>query len=216
MVERGGTSPDFDFEQGSAEWLAARAGKISASRAADLMAKLKSGKPAQSRENLLWQLAIERLTGKKSETFQSAWMERGLLLEPEARQAYEDHELVSVEEVPIVFHPDYDFVSCSPDGLVGDDGLVELKCLTAANHGKALLENQHARDYYAQAQMQMWVCGRAWCDLTAFHPDYPEHLRLAICRVHREDDFIAELERECIAANEEIEEIIARLEKIAK
>lgn len=201
------------IEQGSEEWLALRAGKFTASRFSDMMAKLKSGKPAQARENLIWDLVVERMTGRKMDSFQTAWMERGILLEGDARRAYEDENLVLVEEVPIVFHPMLDYVSCSPDGLVGDDGLVEIKCLTAANHGRALQKGQHARDYFWQVQGQMWITERAWCDVAAYHPDFPERFRLATVRVDRDEKAIAELEAECIAANEEVNEQLAWFEQ---
>lgn len=207
--------PQFDFDQGSEEWLAARAGKLSASRFPGLMTTLKSGKPAQSYTNVVWDAAIERLTGRKMETFQSGAMARGIELEPLAREAYEDHYLVSVDEVPFVVHQDYEFISCSPDGLVGDDGLAEFKCLTAANHGLALLTGKHAKDYYWQAMGQMWVTGRAWCDVVAFHPEYPPELQLAIVHLERDEEAIERLEATCILANQDIEDILAQLHEIA-
>lgn len=198
--------------QGSPEWFALRAGKFTASKFSDLMATLRNGNPAQSRENLIWDVAVERMTGRKMDSFQSGWMARGIELEPEARSQYEVANMTTVEEVGIVIHPAYPYVSCSPDGLVGDDGLVEIKCLTAANHGKALLHGKHADDYQWQVQGQMWITGRSWCDVVAYHPDFPIELQLATVRVERSDGLIADLEESCIKANEEVEKVIAQLE----
>jgi putative phage-type endonuclease len=203
------------IEQGSEEWQALRAGKFTASRFSDLMAKLKDGRPAQARENLIWELVVERMTGQKMQSFQSQWMERGILLESDARLAYENEMLVSVDEVPIVIHPTLDYVSCSPDGYVGDTGLLEIKCLTAANHGKALKFGTHAKEYALQVQGQMWITGRAWCDVVAYHPEFPERFRLAAVRVNRDENTIAELEAECIAANDEVNEQLRWFEQRA-
>lgn len=201
--------------QGDAEWMAARAGKLSASRFPKLMTTLKSGKPAQSYLDIVTDAAIERMTGTKMETHQSFWMTRGIELEPDAREAYEDYEMVKVEEVPLVVHPEYDFITCSPDGLIGEDGLVEFKCPTAANHANALLTAQHAKDYHWQAVGQMMVTGRTWCDLVSFHPGFPDGLQLAIKRIERDEAEIGRLLETCLAANQDADDLVARLREIA-
>lgn len=196
--------------QGSEEWLALRCGKFTASRFSDLMARTKSG-PSASRTNLLALLAVERLTGKPAETYQNAAMARGTELEPEARIAYEQRIGALVEESAFVPHPTLPYVGMSPDGLVGDDGLVEIKCPNAAKHIEALRRGAHAVEYRWQIQGQLWVSGRAWCDAVSYHPDFPANLRLAITRVNRDDIAIGELEKACVEAEAEVCAIVTEL-----
>jgi putative phage-type endonuclease len=188
------------------QWFRDRAGKFTGSRFSELMAKTKSG-PSASRKNLITRLAVERLIGTCVETYSNFAMQRGIELEPAAIKAYEDSELLVVERVDFVQHPKLDFVSCSPDGLTGDDGMVEVKCPTAeAKHYDALRCGSHAQEYRWQLQGQLWVCGREWVDAVSFDDRFPPGLELAIVRVERDEKAIAELEAECIAANEEVEE----------
>lgn len=193
----------------SPEWFALRAGKLTASN----FKSLKAEKTTAAYQNLIWGCAVERMTGEKLDSYCSPAMQRGIDLEADARVAYENHVFATVEEIGIVIHPELDYVSCSPDGLVLD-GLVELKCLNAANHGKALVKNQHAKDYKHQCQGQMWVCDKPWCDIVSYHPEFADGLQLAVCRVERDEEIIESLEVACIAANDEINEIIKQLEKM--
>lgn len=191
--------------QGDTEWLQKRLGLLTASRFADLMAKTKTG-PSASRKNLITRLTIERLTGNYMQTYQNDAMTRGIELEAEARKAYEDQELIAVDQADYVPHPVHWFVGCSPDGLVGSDGLVEIKCPTAeAKHYEALRYGSHAVEYKWQLQGQLWVTGREWNDAVSYDPRFTG-FELAIVRVERDEKAIAELEAECIAANEEIEQ----------
>ena len=201
--------------QGSDEWLALRCGKFTASRFSDLMARTKTG-PSASRANLIALLAVERLTGKPAETYQNAAMARGTELEPEARIAYEQRIGTLVEESAFVVHPSLPYVGMSPDGMVGDDGLIEIKCPGAAKHIEALRRGAHAVDYRWQIQGQMWVSGRKWCDAVSYHPDFPEHLRLAITRVERDEIAIGELEKACIEAEAEVCAIVDELNNMEK
>jgi len=200
------------IEQGSDEWRNQRLGLLTASRFADLMAKTKSG-PSTSRKNLIARLVCERFTGCYMETYSNAAMQRGTEMEPIARQAYEDHELVAVELASYVPHPDYWFAGCSPDGYVGDVGLAEFKCPSAeAKHYEALRYGAHAKEYHWQLQGQLWVTGRQWVDAVSFDPRW-KGFELAIVRVNRDEKAIAELEAECIAGNAEIEEQLAWFEQ---
>lgn len=185
-------------------WFAARAGKITASRMGDLMAKTRSG-PSASCKNLITRLAVERIIGTCVETYSNAAMQRGIELESEAIRAYEDAELVAVELVDFVQHPELPCVSCSPDGLVGDDGMVEVKCPFAeAKHFEALRYGAHAQEYRWQLQGQLWVTGRRWVDAVSYDPRFPAGLQLAIVRVERDEAAIAELHAECLAADDEV------------
>lgn len=204
------------MEQGSVEWLQLRAGKITGSRFADLMAVTKSG-PSASRGNLIVQIALERLTGEPEETYQNDAMRRGSELEPLARGAYEAHTGELVEQVPFVVHPSLSFVGVSPDGLIGKDGLLEIKCpASQAKHLAALRNGSHAKEYGWQIQGQLWVTGRQWCDAVSFDPRYPSGLQLAITRVQRDDVAIKKLEAACIEADAEIAQIGQELTQLRK
>ena len=200
------------MEQRDPSWFALRAGKFTGSRFSMLMAKTKSG-PAASRRNLIALLAIERMTGACVETYQNSAMLRGIELEPDAIEAYEDNQLVNVEGIAFITHDKLDYVGVSPDGLVGDIGMVEVKCPSAeAKHLDALLKGSHATEYKWQLQGQLWVAERDWVDAVSFDPRWPEKHRLAVVRIERNDEMIAELEAECIKANDEVNEIIEKLE----
>lgn len=189
-------------------WLALRAGKFTGSRFRELMARTKSG-PSASRKNLITRLAIERLIGACVDTYCSPAMQRGTELEAEGRRAYEDAYLVAVELVDFVQHPTLDFVGVSPDGLVGTDGLVEIKAPSAeAKHYEALRYGAHADEYRWQIQGQLWVTGRQWVDAVSYDPRFrgPDgDWSLAVKRVYRDEKAISQLEAECIRANDEIE-----------
>lgn len=181
------------IEQGSPEWFAQRCGHLTASRMGDLLAKTKTG-PAASRANLLAQLVCERLTGKPVELFESADMRRGSELEPLARDQYEARTGSIVLPAEFVRHPTIPFFGASPDGYA-DDGLVEIKCLNAANH-IAILRGGSIEKYLPQVQTQMLCAERKWVDLSFWHPDFPEHLRLKIIRVAARQDYQRSLEEE--------------------
>lgn len=200
--------------QGSPEWLAVRAGKFTGSRFADLMAVTKSG-PSASRANLLVTLALERLTGQPEETFQNDAMRRGSELEPLARGAYEAQTGELVEQVAFITHGVHAFCGVSPDGLLGADGMLELKCpASQAKHLAALRTGAHAQEYRWQIQGQLWVANRQWCDATSYDPRFPEGLQLAIKRVQRDEAAIRELEAAVIAAEAEVIAMVAELQSM--
>lgn len=201
-------------EQRSSEWFLQRAGKFTGSRFDDLMAVTKTG-PAASRRNLLSMLAVERLTGLCVETYENAAMVRGRELEAAARAAYECERGVLVDVAEFVQHPTIPYVGVSPDGYVGDDGLVELKCPSAmAKHVDALRSAAHATEYKWQLQGQLFVTGRAWVDAVSFDPRFPEGLRLAIARVPRDELAIKRLEAECLRAEIELQDLVAELSQL--
>lgn len=194
--------------QRDAEWFARRAGKFTGSRFADLVAMTKSG-PAASRRNLIVTLAVERITGACVETYSNAAMQRGIELEDEARAAYEAHIGELVEEVDFIDHPTIPMCGVSPDGLVGDVGMVEVKCPSSmAKHADALVDGAHATEYAWQIQGQLWVCSRAWCDAVSYDPRFPEGLRLAVKRVRPDATMHARLAEECRKAEVEIQAYI--------
>jgi len=184
-----------EITQGSPEWKALRCGKVTASRVADVVARTKTGYSA-SRANYLAQLIAERLTGTPAETYTNATMQHGVDTEPEARAAYEFYQGATVEQIAFVPHPKIDQAGASPDGLVGADGLVEIKCPNTATHLETLLGQAVPAKYIDQMQFQMACTGRKWCDFVSYDPRMPEHMRLFVRRVERDDKRIDFLETE--------------------
>jgi len=178
--------------QGSDEWFAARCGKVTASRIADVVAKTKSGWGA-SRKNYAAQLLAERLTGSVAESYSNAAMQWGNDQEPQARRAYEFWRNAQVVEVGFVDHPTIAKCGASPDGLVGEDGLVEIKCPNTATHLDTLLGASIERKYLLQMQWQMECTGRRWCDFVSFDPRLPENYRLHIERVEFDAEWVLEI-----------------------
>jgi len=201
------------MEQRTEEWFAQRIGKVTASRVADLLATIKSGESA-SRRNYRMQLVCERLTGKKEETFTNVHMERGIELEPIARSLYEMKNNFFVTEVGFVEHPTIKMAGASPDGLVGDDGLIEIKCPTVANMVECITSKSVPTKYIPQMQFQMACTGRAWCDFVSFNNELPEHLQLFVKRVHRDDEYIANMEKEVTYFLNEVTDTVNELEKL--
>ena len=181
--------------QGSDVWKQLRLGKVTASRVADVIAKTKSGYSA-SRTNYMAQLIAERLTGVVAESYTNAAMQHGTETEPEARAAYEFYQSAAVEQVAFVAHPKIDQAGCSPDGLIGPDGLVEIKCPNTATHLDTLLGQAVPAKYEAQMQFQMACTGRSWCDFVSYDPRMPENMRLFVRRLARDDKRIKEIEEE--------------------
>lgn len=198
------------IEQGTAEWLQERCGKVTASRIADLMAKTRTGWGA-SRANYAAQLIAERLTGCVAPSFTNAAMIHGTETEPEARRAYEFFVDRDVQQVGFVTHPTIDFAGASPDGLVGEDGLLELKCPQTATHIDTLLTGAIPDKYVKQMQFQMACTQRAWCDFASYDNRLPERMRLWVKRVERDDGLIAEIETEVRAFLIELDETVSQL-----
>jgi len=198
-------------EQHSDEWFAARLGKATASKIVDVMAKSKrDGKPLAGRENYATDLLLERLTGNRIEYFTNTAMQWGTDTEPQARAAYSFLEGRPVEETGFVDHPTIAMSGASPDGLVGDDGLVEIKCPNSSTHMATLEGAKIDRKYVLQMQWQMACCERQWCDFVSFDPRFPQPMQLHVRRVERDDELIAEIEAEVTAFLADIAEREAR------
>lgn len=183
------------MEQRTEEWFAARLGKVTASRVADVVAKTKSGYSA-SRANYMAELICERLTGSKGDSYQNAAMLWGTNTEPMARAAYESRTGELVEEVGFVLHNNILEAGCSPDGFVGEDGLIEIKCPNTATHIDTLLSKEAPSKYVPQMQWQMACTGRKWCDFISYDPRMPENMQFFCIRVHRDPNIIMDLETE--------------------
>jgi putative phage-type endonuclease len=201
------------MEQRTDEWYKARLGKVTASKVADVMAKTKTGVSA-SRANYLSDLVVERLTGQQAEFYQNDAMQWGTDTEPQARMAYEAHKNVLVDEEGFIDHPSISNFGCSPDGLVGSDGLIEIKCPNSKTHIDTLLSGKAPSKYIPQMQTQMAVTGRQYCDFVSFDPRLPEDLQLFIIRVERDDEYIAKLEEEVSAFLKEVDETVTKLKGV--
>jgi predicted phage-related endonuclease len=199
-----------EVDQRSPEWFAARCGSLGASALHEILARTKSGYSA-SRANRLAALAIEQLTGRPMETFQTQAMLTGIEREPAARIAYEFYTNVDVVEVGLVRHPTIGGSHVSPDGLVGEDGLLEIKSPQPAQHLATLMGEPIADKYIAQVQWAMACTGRAWADFVSYNPDFPESMQLFIQRVERDDKRIAELEAEVVDFLGELRLVVHRL-----
>lgn len=181
------------MQQGTEEWRLARCGSLGASSLHEVIARTKSGWGA-SRANLRARLVAERLTGFPQDTYMNDAMRWGVEVEPQARDAYSFYQDVEVMQIGLIRHPAIAGTHASPDGLVSDDGLVEIKCPNTATHIETLLTKSIADKYVVQMQWQLACTGREWCDFVSFDPRMPEDLRLFVRRVERDDKRIAELE----------------------
>lgn len=203
------------IEQGTPEWFAQRLGKVTASRVSDIIAKTKTGVSA-SRANYLAQLVAERLTGQAADTFKSGSMQHGTETEPQARMAYEAETGLMVTEVAMIQHGTIEMAGASPDGLVGEDGLVEIKCPNTSTHIATLMADKAPSQYIPQMQWQMACTGRAWCDFVSFDPRMPEDMQLFIKRVPRDNALIAEYEAEVVKFLAEVQETVDKLIQIRR
>lgn len=181
------------IEQGTPEWHQLRLGKVTASRVADILAQTRTG-PSASRQNYLIELALQRSTGTIEPSYTNAAMEWGTQTEPQARVAYEVETGNFVDQVAFIDHPTIANFGCSPDGLIGDDGLIEIKCPNSATHWEYFKAKKPPQKYVTQIQTQLCVTGRKWCDFVSFDPRMPSRSQLLIVRVDRDEAFIAEIE----------------------
>lgn len=202
-----------EIVQGSDAWKAQRLGKVTASRIADVVAKTKNGWGA-SRANYAAQLVAERLTGEVAESYTNAAMTWGIEKEPDARAAYEFHTDAEVVEIGFVEHPNIGMTGASPDGTVGSDGLIEIKCPNTANHIETLRGRAVPSKYILQIQWQLACTGRQWCDFVSFDPRMPEHMRLFVRRVPRDERLITELSGEIIAFLVEVNDTVEELNRL--
>jgi putative phage-type endonuclease len=203
---------ETEIIQGSSEWFYQRLGKVTASRVADVIAKTKTGY-STSRDNYMAQLVVERLTFTKTESYTNAAMQWGTDTEPFARAAYEATQGVMVEEVGFVRHPTIEWAGASPDGLVGDDGCIEIKCPNTLTMIETLLSQKVPGKYFTQMQFQLACTGRKWCDYVVFDPRMPAKAQLFVKRVDRDDTYIAEIEAEIVKFLAEVDSQVQQLNK---
>lgn len=195
----------LDIEQGSVEWLSARCGIPTASNFDKIVTT--KGELSKQAQKYLYQLAGERVTGIPSENFESTWMARGKEVEQEARDFYELMSNETVEQVGICYLNEDKKVGCSPDGLVGEEGLLELKCPAIFTHVGYLVEGKLPTEYFTQVQGQLFVTGRKWSDFVSYYPG----IRPLIVRVQRDEEFIKKLESALNDFCKQLEETVERI-----
>jgi len=202
--------------QGSPEWYAARCGKITASCFGKLSGSGRSGGGwTQTAITYMTQVLAERITGVPQDEIQSKYLDHGNKHEPTARQLYQWHLTASQElkQVGFVDHPEVPFCGGSPDCLIGDDGVLEIKCPYNVHNHLANIENDGTgdKDYIWQMQGNLWITGRQWCDFVSFHPYVPGPLQLHVVRYERDEDVIEEIAERVPRA---IEQVAIRLKNI--
>ena len=200
------------LQQGTDEWRQARCGSVGASDAPRVVRRTKTGYSAD-RESLMAAKVLERLTGQPVEIFKTQAMLQGTEREPEARMLYELLKGVEVEQVGIVPHPSIKGSHASPDGLVTEIGLVEIKCPQPAAHMDTLMGETISEAHVVQMHWQMACSGSQWCDYVSFNPNFPPAMQVWIRRIYRDAKFIAELEREIAQFIKEIDRKVEQLSR---
>lgn len=202
------TSYEAEILQGSPEWFEKRGGMISASRMCQMMAEGNG----ITREKYKYKLAVERLIGKPIlDGFKTEDTERGVELEPQARNYYEFYSGSTITQVPFIYHAETKIGLASPDALVDDDGLLEIKCPKYSTHIGYLINKRIPRAYMLQMYWQMACTGRKYCDWLSFYPDLPANTRALLIRVTRNEDEIQTLEREARRFNNEVNDLVTQL-----
>lgn len=201
-------------EQGSIEWLMQRVGCCTASEFSSVMAVRKDKKEAAPRYNYRIELVCERLTGQPSTRFVSKYMEWGTEHEPAARMAYEARSGAMVLVPGFTKHPTIPYCGGSVDGLVDDDGIIEIKAPDTTTHIETLLAGEMPEDHKPQVQGYLWITGRQYCDFVSYDPRLPAGLDLFVKRVPRDDDYIAELAGNVTQFLAECDELHKRLLKL--
>jgi len=201
----------YDIEQGTDEWLELRLGKLTASKFSDVIAKGRGNAPSKTRESYMYQLAAEILTGEPQDSFTNKAMEWGNECEPAARAAYELKHDIDVEQCAFIERDQW--VGVSPDGLVGENGLLEIKCPNSVTQIKRVLSGEFPNEYMAQVQGQLWVSGREWCDFVSYDPRINTDADYFEIRVFRDEDYIENLANQCTDFIEELSDLLTKLGK---
>lgn len=200
------------MEQRSDEWYRARCGQLGASQVSKAISKGRGGAESSTKRNLIAEIVAMRLTGTAPEGFSSAAIQWGIDNEPLARSAYEISKGIFVDEDGWIPHPSIEWTGCSPDGLVGDDGLVEIKCPNTATHLDYLLAGEPPAEYKNQMLWQMECTGRKWCDFVSYDPRMPEDMQLFVVRYMRDDERLKELREGVVKFLDEVNEMLVKLQ----
>ncbi len=190
-----------DVEQNTDEWMKIRGGKFTASTFADLFAK-----PSTSTyKNAINKVVFERITGELPESFSNKWMERGKELEPQAIETYELSTFNKVHRVGFIERSEW--VGCSPDGLIGTDGMIQVKCPASSTLIEYMMSQKVPDDYMIQMQGEIWVAERKWSKFYVYHPK----LKPLIIHVERDEKIIAEIEKQVELAIEQAKDKMHKL-----
>ena len=201
------------IEQRSDEWHQQRCGKITASRFIDVLSVLKNGKPSQARQKYMREIVFEILSGVPKQSTSAQALKWGSEIENYAREAYEVESGNIVQNSEFIIHPEMEFVGGSPDGLINDDGGLEMKCpYDESTHVQTLLDGM-PEEHYAQVQGTLFVTGRKWWDFVSFDPRQAEPYRLYIQRINRDDIFIESLKTALILFWQETCEMVEKIKK---
>lgn len=195
--------------QGSQEWHESRIGMVTASRISDVVA----GGRGATRAAYMNEIITTMLTGVQDD-YTNPYMEWGIEHEPKARQLYELLHGVEVEEVGFIKHPSIERTGASPDGLVGDDGMVEIKCPASKTHSQFLIDQKINRKYQLQMLWQMECTGRKWCDFVSYDPRFPAELQLSVKRVEFDEAEALQTREKVVSFVEEMEKLLAQIEQI--
>ena len=193
-----------NFEQRTDEWYAIRRGKMSASNAETIIAN------GKGLETYIYNLMAEYYSSAEKENYINADMQRGIDLEPEARLEFEFYTNLDVQEVGFIEYND--FIGVSPDGLVGDDGLIEIKCPNDSIYFKLLLSNNIKPEYIAQMQMQMYVTERQYCYFVSYNPNFEKSLYIK--KISRDEEMIEKLKKGLERGTQLIKEIKKNFRKV--
>lgn len=197
----------INCEQGTDEWFAARSGIPTASMFGTVMAKGRSGGVSKTRQAYMYKLAGEIITGEPMEGFSNPHMDRGHVMEIEARDEYSFMHDVSVEQVGFMRNGDK---GASPDGLIGSDGLIEIKSKLPHLQIATLFEDRVPPEHVAQIQGQLWVSEREWCDLVSYWNGLP----MMVKRAHRDEKYIAGIARAVTEFNEELQSVVEKIRRM--
>ena len=201
-----------NIEQRTPAWHQIRAGKFTGSKFNDAMARSKkTGEPLKACTDLIWQVATERLTGNPVESYRNQAMDWGVEQEPNAKNTYEFIEGVQVVEEGFIIHPEYSFIGVSPDGLIGEDGGLEIKCpWNSMRHLERFILGM-PDEYKAQVQGCLWVTGREWWDFMSFDPRMPPAHQVYKERIYRDEDYIKDLQTTLLWCEDQVNELLEKL-----
>jgi putative phage-type endonuclease len=202
-----------DIQQRSLEWFLEKAGKISPSNIPKMMDRTMKGLPTADATGFKWNLVTERLTGQPTNTFFNDAMRHGVDSEPIAKAFFSALYDIEVEDVGLLHHPTLDFIVCSPDGLLGTDEMLEIKCLTSKNHIEVLLNNAPQKDHVIQCQAQLWIAERSVNRLMYFDPRLPAEYQHKVFYLERDEELIKKIEEEAIKLDLEVQSILNQLKE---
>lgn len=199
------------MEQGSQEWFEARLGKVTASKIKDVMSKGRGNAESKTRRSYLIQLLSERLTNEVQESYQNTAMQWGADQEPNARECYEFEHNLTVGQVGFVDHPVIENYGASPDGMVGINGLIEIKCPNTSTHLEWKIAGVVPSEHIKQIQAQLDCTGRQWCDFVSYDPRLPVNIQMFVIRIDRDNDLISEIQEAVKTINSDVVSLIEKL-----